>query len=299
VVGGSYTDTSAHSQAFVATLSKGHWAKAIEVPGTAALNAGGGAQTIAVACRKAGSCSAAGYYRPATTKTTVFVASETSGKWHTAIRLPGIHTLNAGGSAFPVVLSCSSAGNCAAGGDYRDGHGHGQAFLATQKNGHWKNATQARGTGKLNVGGGADLTAVSCPSSGNCTAGGFYTNSSRLELFLITEHKGSWGTAMTMPGIASHHQGSSTQLYSLACTSSGNCAGGGYYENAAFKEIAFVITKSGGHWYSLKKVPGIGSLSASDSGINQLSCPATGHCTGVGYGSTSTHTGLAIYTSRS
>jgi hypothetical protein len=197
------------------------------------------------------------------------------------------------------VLSCPSAGNCAAGGEYKDGKGHAQAYLEAQQGGHWKNATEARGTGTLNTGGGAEVTAIDCPSSGNCTAGGYYNNGTRLELFLSAERKGTWGKAATMPGIVRHHKGSSTQLYSLSCASSGNCAGGGYYENAAFKEIAFVITKSGGHWYSLREVPGIGTLSASDSGVDQLSCPATGHCTGVGYGSTSTHAGRAFSTSRS
>jgi hypothetical protein len=299
VVGGSYLDSNSVIRAFVVSLSKGHWARAIQVPGTGNLNVGGAAQTIAVSCPQAGDCSATGYYRPATTKTTVFVVGEKNGHWRDAIRMPGIHTLNAGGSAFPDVLSCSSAGNCAAGGDYKDANGHSQAYLETQRSGHWKNATEARGTGALNTGGGAEVTAVDCTSSGNCTAGGHYNNGTRSQLFLSTESKGTWGKAAALPGISSHNKGSTSQFYTVACASSGNCAGGGYYENSSFKEIAFVITKSGGHWYSLKKVPGIGTLSAGDSGVNQLSCPAKGHCTGVGYGSTSTHAGLAFYTSRS
>ena len=298
-VGGGYLDGSEHTQAFVATVRSGHWAKAIEVPGTGSLNAGDSAQTVAVSCKKAGDCTAAGNYRPAATRLSVFVSTEKNGHWSTAIRLPGIHDLNGGGTAFPDVLSCSSAGYCVTGGSYTTSTGHEQAFLATQKNGHWRSAAEARGTGTLNKGGMAEVTALSCPSAGNCAAGGSYAGSARGQLFLITEHKGRWGTARAMPGILSHNKGSTSQVYSLSCSSAGNCSAGGYYENKSFRELAFVITESGGHWASLREAPGLGTVSpGGDSGINQIKCPTAGHCTGVGYATAKSLNGRAIYVSR-
>jgi hypothetical protein len=40
----------------------GHWRKAEEVPGTAALNKAGDAQITSVSCASPGHCSAGGYY---------------------------------------------------------------------------------------------------------------------------------------------------------------------------------------------------------------------------------------------
>jgi hypothetical protein len=46
--------------------------------------------------------------------------------------VPGTGTLNKGGNAGVVSVSCASAGNCAAGGGYTDRFGHTQAFVASQ-----------------------------------------------------------------------------------------------------------------------------------------------------------------------
>ena len=299
-VGGSYLDGSDLFQAFVVTLSNWHWADAIEVPGTSTLNAGGMAQLVSLSCRKAGNCSAGGYYKPTSSTTTAFVITEKSGHWGNAVPMPGLAALNVTGQAALVALSCGSAGNCTAGGYYRDAKDHQQAFLATQKNGKWNKAAEARGTGAMNVGGSAQVNAVSCPAAGDCSAGGYYERSSNhLQLFLISEHKGTWGKAIVMPGILSHNKGSSTQIFSLSCSSAGNCSAGGYFENATFREFAFVSTESGGHWGAVIEVPGISVLSAGgDSQVVQLSCPATGHCVGVGDGTGAAHKGEAIDVTR-
>ena len=54
--GGSYTDSSLYSQAFVASEVNGTWHTAREVPGTAALNQGGQAAVNSVSCASAGNC---------------------------------------------------------------------------------------------------------------------------------------------------------------------------------------------------------------------------------------------------
>jgi hypothetical protein len=300
-VGGSYVNGNGLPQAFLVTRSTGHWAKAIEVPGTAGLNVGGLADVAALSCRKAGECSAAGFYRPSSTTGSVFVITEENGHWASpAIELPGLAHLNVDGSVGRVVLSCGSAGNCVVGSSYRDASGQNQAFLATQKNDHWNQAAEVRGSGALNSGGNAQVTAIKCPSAGNCVAGGLYLGTTtHYRLFLITERNGTWGSAAPMPGIRTHNLGASTQLYSISCNSVGNCSAGGYYENAAFREFAFVITESGGHWGTVTEVPGIGTLSpGGDSGIDQLSCPSSGGCVGVGYGTSTAGKNQAFYITR-
>jgi hypothetical protein len=52
------------------------------------------------------------------------------GTWHTAQKVPGTATLNKGGNAQVYSVSCVSAGNCSAGGYYKDGSWHYQALRA-------------------------------------------------------------------------------------------------------------------------------------------------------------------------
>jgi hypothetical protein len=293
-LGGDYLDASLHFQAFLATEAGGRWAKAEQVPGIGGLNAAGHSDTYAVSCRRAGYCTATGLTERSAGVYTAFAISESKGKWGKAARLPNMQNLNKDGNANASVLSCSSAGNCVAGGIYKDSHGYNQAFLDVQKNGKWRNAFEVPGTASLNSGHNAQLTAISCPSAGNCAVGGYYTNSSgHGELFVINRSKGNWGKAKEIPGLAALTKGSTAQIYSISCSSPGNCSGGGYGETSTFREIAFVVTESGGRWGSAELVPGITSLSsAGDSGLNRISCRSAGHCTAVGYGENSSHHGI-------
>jgi hypothetical protein len=48
-------------------------------------------------------------------------------------------------------VSCASAGNCGAGGFYRDAAGIDQAWVVSEKNGTWGKAEEVPGTAALNV----------------------------------------------------------------------------------------------------------------------------------------------------
>ena len=61
-----------------------------------------------------------------------FVVNEIDGIWHKAIKVPGIAALNQGGVAVIESVSCASAGNCSAGGDYTDRSFHQQAFVDSE-----------------------------------------------------------------------------------------------------------------------------------------------------------------------
>jgi hypothetical protein len=293
-LGGDYLDVNDHFQAFLATEKGGRWAKAEKVPGIGSLNAGGHSNVEAVSCRRVGYCTAAGSTQRSAAVYTGFVISESNGKWGEAARLPNMQNLNKDGNADAGELSCSSAGNCVAGGFYKDSSGYYQAYLDVQESGKWRNAFEVPGTAGLNQGHNAQVTAISCPSGGNCSVGGSYINGSgHGELFLVDQSKGSWGRAKEIPGLAALTMGSTAEIYSISCSSAGNCSGGGYGENSSFRELAFFVTESGGHWDSAQLLPGIASLSsAGDSGLNQVSCRTAGHCTAVGYGDNSSHHGI-------
>jgi hypothetical protein len=132
-------DSSDNEQGFVVNQRKGRWGTAIEVPGLGALNVGqgniGDAVVTSVSCASAGNCAAGGYYDDSTLGQQGFVAAERDGVWGTAIKVPGLGALNKGGAAAVVAVSCASAGTCAAGGDYTDGSGHSQGFVAAERHG--------------------------------------------------------------------------------------------------------------------------------------------------------------------
>src|SRR5438552_1709667 len=107
---------AARTGAVAASLGSQVWGTAEEVPGTAALNRGGFAVITSVSCAAAGNCSAGGVYRDSSGNQQVFVVSQVSGTWHTAIEVPGTAALNRGGGAVILSVSCGSAGNCSAGG---------------------------------------------------------------------------------------------------------------------------------------------------------------------------------------
>src|SRR5215469_7717817 len=166
--GGAYTDGSGSLHAFVVSQKNGTWGKAIKVPGSGTVNAGGIAVVNSVSCASAGNCSAGGAYIDGSGHEQAFVVGERNGTWGRAIEVPGSGMLNAGGDAFVESVSCASAGNCAVGGAY----GRFQVFVASERNGRWGKAIEVPALGALNKGVGAAVYWVSCASAGNCAVGG-------------------------------------------------------------------------------------------------------------------------------
>lgn len=199
-VGGAYRDKKGHQQAYVADEVKGTWKSAEEAPGTSSLNAGNLAQVSSVDCRSAGNCTAGGFYTDKSGKRQAFVVTETNAIWAKAREVPGFATLNVGGAGSVISLSCSAAGDCGAAGTYTDKSGHTQAFVDTQTKGTWRTAEAIPGFTTLNAGGAGVVSAISCGSTGNCSAGGGYTTAhGLLEPFVVTETNGRWGNAEEVP----------------------------------------------------------------------------------------------------
>jgi hypothetical protein len=238
---GFYCDNSG-CQLFVVTQSNGVWGKAKEVPGTAALNTGGDAYAGAgsLSCASAGNCSTGGYYEDKSFHLHAFVATQSHGVWGKAKQVPGSAALNTGGRAGIDSLSCASARACSAGGFYTDFSGHEHAFVVTESGGIWGKAKEVPGTAALNAGGSAAISAVSCASAGNCSAGGSYRDSSSHDqAFVVTESSGRWGRAKQLPGSAALNA-ASAGIDVLSCASVGNCGAGGSYQDSSGHTQVFV-----------------------------------------------------------
>jgi hypothetical protein len=85
-------------------------------------------------------------------------------------------------------VSCASAGNCGAGGDYADSSGNRQAFVVSEVNGTWHAATEVPGTAALNKGGEAIVYSVSCAAASSCSAVGRYTDAAgHVQAFVVNK----------------------------------------------------------------------------------------------------------------
>ena len=255
------------------------WGTAQEMPGTAALNTGGNAQIKSVSCASAGNCSAGGYYTDSSGDEQAFVAGETDGIWGTAQEVTGTAALNTGGSAQIWSVSCASAGNCSAGGYYTDSSAHQQAFVASEKHGTWNTAQEVPGTAALNHGVYAQIFSVSCASAGNCSAGGYYTDSSaHQQAFIASEKRGTWGAAEEVPGTAALNQGGGAEIFSASCASARSCSAGGYYLDGSGHQQAFVVSEEHGTWGTAEEVPGTAALNQRNAAIWSVSCASPGNC---------------------
>jgi hypothetical protein len=264
--GGSYTDGSGHSQAFVVTERNGTWGTAREVPGTAILNQGGSAFVTSVSCASAGNCGAGG-----ADGTGAFVVSETNGTWAKAQRVRGTPDPE----AFAQInsMSCASAGNCSAGGADEAG-----GFVVSETNGVWGTAQQLPSSAALI---GLAIVSVSCTSAGNCSAGGNARNTNNLERpFVVNEMHGAWGTAQQVPGITALGRGGD-ELRSLSCGAAGSCGAVGDYFSAANGRQAFAVTETDGTWGKALEIPGTAQPGAVAEGVS-VSCASAGDCSAGG-----------------
>jgi hypothetical protein len=105
---------------------------------------------------------APGYYRDSSGHYQAFAITEKHGTWGAAKEMAA--ALNTGGNAAIESVSCASAGNCGAGGQYVDGSGHTQVCTAA-----------------LNQGGNAVVQSLSCASANHCSASGSYAQGNSIQ----------------------------------------------------------------------------------------------------------------------
>jgi hypothetical protein len=281
--GGSYTDRSGHFQTMVFSEVNGTWRKAQEIPGSGSLNTGGAASVNSLSCGAAGDCSAGGDYTARGRHLEAFVATQKGGKWGRAQEVPGTASLNAGDRAQVSSVSCPSAGNCSAGGEYTDRAHHTEAFVVGEQRGRWGAARQVPGIATLGTKGSA-VNTVSCASAGNCSAGGYYLDRrSHSQAFVVAEHNGVWGKAQELPGTAPLNAGGSANVSTMSCAAPGDCSLGGTYQNKAGQIELFVATEKKGRWGKAEELPGSAALNPDgNSALASISCAAPGDCTAGG-----------------
>ena len=287
------------SVGFAVSETGGTWSDANEITISSTFGAGGTSLDV-ISCTSPGNCSAGGngLYPDAAVSGSLayipFEADETNGTWGNPINLPGLATLNVGLNATAVAISCTSPGNCSAGGNYSDDTSNFQAFVTSETNGTWGNAIEVPGTSALNAGGVANVYAVSCSSTGNCAASGVYSDGTKVNQdFVVSETNGAWNNAAEIPGSSSLFiDGTGSVPTSISCSSAGDCSAAGIYLDSVGQQQAFVVNEKSGTWGDAIEVPGTGALNTGGvGGTLSISCSADSGCGAGGFYST----GSGIY----
>jgi hypothetical protein len=247
-----------------------------------------------VSCLSAGNCTVAGSYtaepKPEQYQAQGELLSETGGTWQPAVRA----TMPAGAASSPRpefgALSCPSAENCSAVGDYRDSAENEQGFLLTESAGVWNTGVEVSLPANVGPKPQVVLNRLSCPSAGNCTAVGNYTEPSRngWQGFLVSETAGTWSTTATVPSLpanASPNQEERTEIGGISCTSAGNCTAMGNYTDRSGDLEGFIWTETAGVWgTAVEEIPPANAAPdplVERYGRGALSCPSAGNCTAV------------------
>jgi hypothetical protein len=259
--------------------SAGKWGKATAVPGLAGLNAGGNAWANQVSCSSAGNCGTGGFYTDAAGHEQAFVATERNGTWSKALEVPGSASLNTEGFAAVSSVSCAGPGDCSAGGYYRSSpDSRQQAFVVTESNGKWGNAAEVPGLVKLNAGDSAGVESVSCRANGDCSAGGYYVDSSgTTQAFVVNQRNGEWGTALPVPGLAKINSMAAV-VNSVSCAAPGDCSAVGSYDLEA---AAFAVNEVGGTWGEVQPIAAPAGGQGEDE-LTSVSCAGAGDCSAGG-----------------
>ncbi len=299
---GAYNGSDGRGHAFYATETASAWSTATPVS-EAGQPTGTYSAIAGVSCPAAGYCAIVGNYATSrtstvngttTTSTTdvPFTLDEAQDSWGTPQPVPALASLPSGEtSAVLLGVSCAVPGDCTAGGAYlraSSAVSTAQPFVISESDepdGTWGSPQQVTGLSS------GVITTISCPGASDCTAAGFYDDSSsRAQAFTVDEQQGSWGPATLL---ASSSLLDAYSNLALGCSSAGNCV---LADTAAIRmdngEYAGAVADSetsSGRWGPLAPVAGFPDIT-TDPGIDLpqsyptgVSCAPGGDCTIVGY----------------
>ena len=196
--------------------------------------------------------------------------------------------LPTGAAASPGVMltsiSCPSAGNCGAIGAYYDKNGDRQGVLLTEISGKWGPGVMAQLPGTATSPQFVTPDSISCPSAGNCTAVGTYTDINGTDGVFLTQTRGTWARGL-LARLPLHGSNDAVTLHSVSCPSVGNCSVVGDFADGNLGVQALVFSETAGHWArgGVVALPNNAMAANQNSDLNSVVCPSNGNCTAVGF----------------
>jgi hypothetical protein len=217
------------------------------------------AELDGVSCSSASACTAVGWYISNTSGGTASLVERWNGtQWSIQTGAQG-NELNG--------VSCPSGTACTAVGDVITGSG--DMPLAEHWDGtHWSILPTPPKPPGAAV---SELNGVSCPSANRCTAAGWYSISSPVELTLAERWNGSQWAIQPTPNPAG---ATDTILESVSCPAATACTAAGVSDVTAVAEAWNGVT------WVVEPTPS--PTKAQASGLSGVSCVAAATCTAVG-----------------
>jgi hypothetical protein len=129
------------------------------------------------------------------------------------------------------------------------------------------------------------LPALSCPSAGNCSAGGSFTNSAGdVEGLVLSEVKGVWKAPIRLIPPSQADADPSLTINSLSCSSASNCVAVGSFEDTHSNGLSFVADEVNGVWKKAANaaLPTNAGTSVQNSELHSVVCWSPGNCSAIG-----------------
>ena len=305
---GTYLDSTSplgHITGFSLNEVRGVWRRArpVALPADANLNAF--VSLVQIACTSNANCVAVGSYIDTNNVTRGLVVQEVNGVWRQGLSV----TLPGDANAFPNAslreVACASTNNCTAIGTYVNATGSLVGLSVTEAKGVWQRAVEmvmppgAASNPQVFFYG---FAGISCPSVGNCSAGGQYLDSAGFyQGFFIDEVGSTWhvATQLALPSGA-QAAGKNGGVVAISCRKAGVCRAGAAYLDAAGNYQALFVSEEGGVWQSGTRVvlPGGATTVGVDGGVYGLVCSSATVCTATGsyQSSTTNYQGFTVTT---
>jgi hypothetical protein len=281
---GSFVDhATSTAQPIIFDETDGVWDTPVEAPGAASLNPSGIAFVGGLDCVSATTCVAGGdiiNLPPATGPLVPFLIDEDNGVWAPMEEVPGIAALSPLGEAGLTALSCGAPGDCAGGGVYLDASDNAQAYVINEVGGVWGSATELFATQELGSGVVSEVNSIACPSAGDCSAVGAYSDvAGNTQPFVVDETDHVWSRAIEIPGVQALNDNDGATLTTISCSVAGACSAGGDYTDADGNSQAFLVNEANHAWTDPIEVPGTSTLNKGGMAtIYQVSCSGDGSC---------------------
>ena len=237
-----------------------------------------------------GNCVAVGGYDDSGGNQQGLIATETGGSWSVSeVNTSPLPSLYSDATVMVLSVSCPSAGDCSAVGNYFDASDAEQGLILSESNGTWT-------AGKLSLSGlstdsdpSVGLFQVSCASAGNCAAVGAYRDASaNTQGLLVTESSGTWTAGeANLSQLPSVHSNPGAELESVSCPSAGACTAVGYYLDGTDTFQGLLLNQSDSDWQpateaTLPADAAGQTVNQNDLFVNSVSCASAGNCTAVG-----------------
>jgi hypothetical protein len=240
-------DGGGQLQAVIATEVNGAWGRAQPVAGLAALSTG--RTTIGgVSCGSPGDCAAVGGYIDASGELQAFVAAESGGTWHAAVRVTGTGALAGSPSMVAERVDCASAGNCQAVGAATVPGTLTPAFAlfaVSEAGGVWGKAVEIHGS-VTSIEGGDGFDSISCAPAGNCAAGGSFADAKGLGHSFVADDSAVTATALGLKAAKAKFGREQAERISVKVTSRTGGTPGGTVTVKAGTRVICVIRLAGG-----------------------------------------------------